>query len=211
MWGFKMSINVVYTGSDTAAMTKAIEKRIVAMYKALPYGTTVTEEGSKLIITAPDGFISRLSSSNWTAFPAETKMAKRIRKESAVSVREAEAERPNLPPPIHTTDKLTGSCLPDYIKDHLEVVIVRDKPKETVKGPVVPVVPAALSIPIPTRREATHNEVRGIKGISVTDSPYCVWVGGNTYPVRDRIKAQGFKWSPNKKQWYKDVSEEVIA
>mgnify|MGYP001360983719 CR=1 FL=1 len=29
-----------------------------------------------------------------------------------------------------------------------------------------------------------------------------IWVSGNTYNVKDELKAAGFKWARNKKMWY---------
>ncbi len=34
-----------------------------------------------------------------------------------------------------------------------------------------------------------------------------IWVGGNTKPHRDPLKAAGYKWSPKKERWYFRPSE----
>ena len=37
---------------------------------------------------------------------------------------------------------------------------------------------------------------------TVTVSKTLIWIGGQTYPVRDILKKNGWKWSPKKKQWW---------
>lgn len=39
-------------------------------------------------------------------------------------------------------------------------------------------------------------------GCTVTTSKTLIWIGGNTYPIRDSLKKNGWKWSPKKKQWW---------
>jgi len=39
-------------------------------------------------------------------------------------------------------------------------------------------------------------------GCTVTWSKTCLWIGGNTYPIRQSLKNAGWKWSAKKKQWY---------
>lgn len=39
-------------------------------------------------------------------------------------------------------------------------------------------------------------------GCTVTTSKTCVWIGGNTYPIRQDLKRNGWKWSAKKKQWW---------
>jgi hypothetical protein len=34
-----------------------------------------------------------------------------------------------------------------------------------------------------------------------------VWIGGNTYPCRAEIKADGFKWSAKKRMWWMPITE----
>ena len=214
-------LTAIYTGDKKlggkTGASMGNEKQIAAMIQSLPEDTTVNivpvvsfmdrktewDHTEHYRIATPDGGSYRFACSDWSIVHKDTK-----RKETknavvpVVSVREEELKQTTLPP----QNTAPAAVVPDYIKDHIEVIVVSDKPKETI---TVPVVPKSLSIPIPTRRETAHDEVKGVKGITVYDSPYCVWIGGNTYPVREQIKAHGFKWSPNKHQWYKDVSEEV--
>lgn len=42
---------------------------------------------------------------------------------------------------------------------------------------------------------------------SMTMSKTLVWIGGNTYPRRAEIKADGFKWSGKKKMWWMTITE----
>ena len=42
---------------------------------------------------------------------------------------------------------------------------------------------------------------------SMSLSKSLVWIGGNTYPVRSDLKADGFKWSPKKKMWWMPIDE----
>lgn len=39
-------------------------------------------------------------------------------------------------------------------------------------------------------------------GCTVTTSKMCVWIGGNTYAIRDLLKKNGWKWSPKRRQWW---------
>lgn len=34
-----------------------------------------------------------------------------------------------------------------------------------------------------------------------------VWISGNTYPVKDSLKADGFKWSAKKRAWWMTIAE----
>lgn len=34
-----------------------------------------------------------------------------------------------------------------------------------------------------------------------------VWISGNTYPVKDSLKADGFKWSAKKRAWWMPIAE----
>ena len=42
------------------------------------------------------------------------------------------------------------------------------------------------------------------EGITVSrkNEKACWWVSGNTKPIKDKLKAMGFKWAPKKKMWY---------
>jgi len=46
------------------------------------------------------------------------------------------------------------------------------------------------------------NEVIHLDGIEIEIMGQWAWISGNTYPVKDSIKAAGFKWSKGKKSWY---------
>lgn len=49
---------------------------------------------------------------------------------------------------------------------------------------------------------AARHEIKTLPGITVTLVGAWLWVSGNTKPHREALKAAGFKWSPNKLQWY---------
>lgn len=38
-----------------------------------------------------------------------------------------------------------------------------------------------------------------------------VWVSGDTYPVKDHLKADGFHWSSKKKAWWKSRTDTIPA
>lgn len=38
-----------------------------------------------------------------------------------------------------------------------------------------------------------------------------VWVSGDTYPVKDQLKADGFRWSSKKKAWWKSRTNAAQA
>ena len=42
---------------------------------------------------------------------------------------------------------------------------------------------------------------------TVTMSKTLVWISGNTYPVRDSLKADGFKWSAKKRAWWMSIAD----
>ena len=53
--------------------------------------------------------------------------------------------------------------------------------------------------------EAVRQAVAAIVNLPDIEIEICglwAWVGGNTYPVKDAIKAAGFKWASVKKMWY---------
>jgi hypothetical protein len=33
-----------------------------------------------------------------------------------------------------------------------------------------------------------------------------LWLEGDTYPLRDKLKAMGFRWDPGYRMWYLDIS-----
>lgn len=38
-----------------------------------------------------------------------------------------------------------------------------------------------------------------------------IWVSGDTYPVKDQLKADGFRWSAKKRAWWKARDNQVSA
>lgn len=55
---------------------------------------------------------------------------------------------------------------------------------------------------IPADLAAVLEKVIHLDGIEVEICGSWIWVSGNTYPVKDQIKAAGFRFSSNKKAWY---------
>ena len=39
-------------------------------------------------------------------------------------------------------------------------------------------------------------------GCTVSWTKTCIWIGGNTYPIRQSLKNAGWRWSAKKKQWW---------
>lgn len=62
--------------------------------------------------------------------------------------------------------------------------------------------------PEPAKPEPAENPLEWLKraheGITVSrkNEKACWWVSGNTRPIKDHLKAMGFKWAPKKKMWY---------
>lgn len=60
----------------------------------------------------------------------------------------------------------------------------------------------------PAKPEPVENPLEWLKraheGITVTkkNERACWWVSGNTKPMKEKLKAMGFKWAPKKKMWY---------
>ena len=60
----------------------------------------------------------------------------------------------------------------------------------------------------PTKPEPVEDPHEWLKrsheGITVSrkNGKACWWVSGNTKPIKDKLKAMGFKWAPKKKMWY---------
>ena len=46
------------------------------------------------------------------------------------------------------------------------------------------------------------NKIITLDGIDIELCGKWIWVSGNTFPVRDALKAAGFRWSKNKRMWY---------
>ena len=58
--------------------------------------------------------------------------------------------------------------------------------------------------------EASHLDIAGIiddiinlPGIDIEICGTWIWIGGDTKPVKDSLAVAGFRWSSNKKKWYK--------
>lgn len=51
------------------------------------------------------------------------------------------------------------------------------------------------------------NKIISLSGIQIEIIGSWLWVSGNTFPVREAIKAAGFKFSGNKKMWYWHAGE----
>ena len=62
--------------------------------------------------------------------------------------------------------------------------------------------------PEPAKPEPVENTLEWLKraheGITVSrkNERACWWVSGNTKPMKEKLKAMGFKWAPKKKMWY---------
>ena len=56
-------------------------------------------------------------------------------------------------------------------------------------------------------REAI-NRIIHLEGIQIDLVGTWVWVFGNSYPVKDQLKAAGFRYSGNRKAWYWHSNEE---
>lgn len=46
-----------------------------------------------------------------------------------------------------------------------------------------------------------RNEIVNL-GLSAEIIGNWLWVGGNTYPLKDKLNSLGFRFSKNKQQWY---------
>lgn len=57
-------------------------------------------------------------------------------------------------------------------------------------------------------REAV-NAVAGLSGVTVELCGRWIWVSGETYSVKEILKANGYKFSRKKKMWYFHEAEEV--
>jgi hypothetical protein len=149
-------------------------------------------------VVSPDGFNVWFSCNEWTIVQNnEPPRGKKAKKNTApvvsvpvpsvsVSVPVVEAERP--------------------VQQHQDAT--EEPETETQETVSVPSVPVSIAHPIPTKRERYTAIAMGIsKKLSISGSRYCVWVGGETYPHRNALKANGFKWSPNKKMWWVDITE----
>ena len=49
----------------------------------------------------------------------------------------------------------------------------------------------------------------GMVGINVLVERNWTWVSGNTFPVKEELKAQGFYWSTKRRAWYNRSIVEV--
>lgn len=50
--------------------------------------------------------------------------------------------------------------------------------------------------------QAKLNEILNIENINIELVGYWLWITGNTYPVREKIKKAGFKFSKQKTAWF---------
>jgi len=46
------------------------------------------------------------------------------------------------------------------------------------------------------------NQLSKIDGIEIELCGSWIWVAGDTYPVKDELKALGFKWARRKEKWH---------
>jgi len=53
-------------------------------------------------------------------------------------------------------------------------------------------------------------ETRRKPMISVKTENNMIYISGDTYNIRDKLKAMGFKWDPSTKTWYRESSETTI-
>lgn len=60
---------------------------------------------------------------------------------------------------------------------------------------------------IPPEMSAVLEKIIHLDGIDIEICGSWIWVSGSTYPVKDTIKAAGFKFSGNKKMWYWHAGE----
>jgi hypothetical protein len=169
----------------------------------------VEGENDHYHIVSPDGYSAYFSCDEWTII---------CRGEStAHEAAKAERKKPTASPVVVPSVD-PAPVVPDYIRDHLEIVVISDKPKksivpdtgtvDTIETVSVPVIPVAIYEPIPTRKERIIAAAQKIgPDITIIESKMLVWVGGNTYPHRQELKANGFRWSPNKKMWWADCTE----
>ncbi len=49
---------------------------------------------------------------------------------------------------------------------------------------------------------AIYHQIMNIPGIVIEVAGKWLWIGGNTYPVKDQLKAAGLKFASTKKMWY---------
>lgn len=46
------------------------------------------------------------------------------------------------------------------------------------------------------------NELIVCEGLNIDIVGFWIWVDGNTYPYKDKLKSLGFRWSKNRKKWH---------
>ena len=64
-----------------------------------------------------------------------------------------------------------------------------------------PMAPEQKAEPIENPLEWLKRAHEGIT-VSRKNERACWWVSGNTKPMKEKLKAMGFKWAPKKKMWY---------
>lgn len=62
-------------------------------------------------------------------------------------------------------------------------------------------------VEISPEMSAALEKIIHLDGINIEICGSWIWVSGSTYPVKDTIKAAGFKFSGNKKMWYWHTGE----
>lgn len=67
---------------------------------------------------------------------------------------------------------------------------------------------AAESAEVPDMFKKIINGLVGCDGVQIDIVGTWVWLTGNTYEYKDRIKSLGFKWANKKKAWYWHSPEE---
>lgn len=50
--------------------------------------------------------------------------------------------------------------------------------------------------------ERAIDAIKDLPGLTIELVGLWVWVSGNTYPHREILKANSYKWAPKKKMWY---------
>lgn len=53
-----------------------------------------------------------------------------------------------------------------------------------------------------TKLETTMEALKAVEGVDVELCGTWLWIDGQTYEVKEQLKALGCKWSRNKKRWY---------
>lgn len=76
-----------------------------------------------------------------------------------------------------------------------EFAVLKDKHNATAAN-------GKTTTEMPEEFRTIIEKIINLEGIEIELCGTWVWVGGDTYPHKNAIKAAGFKWSRNKKMWY---------